>query len=659
MRRFLSTGLKTFDEIEQYLDAARSHPTRRLQSITIGEKMQREYIASLPKGFYNPISSPIKTMSVLKKQTKGKNVRPVMDLESIFLRLLMIGQQREIQLEHLFAYELCAVPSSLIDEHGYLRKGNKSDLVKRLGILETRPTAPDAVIIDVSQLFYHIAWPHGGVPADLIASIKGRLSRYPNDSDKIVVFDKYQGVSAKDHERKRRAGEVVIDYELSITCSLPKRDAILKSKNNKQSLASVLSTFSVGENVIMETKDDGAFSHDEADVTMVSYVTQVANYGKNVIRVLSDDTDVFVLLVYWVYRAALQCKVQMERWNGTVLDINATCTELGPKSLQLLGMHALSGCDTTSYLYGKGKTRALNTLLSGNFPGLANVMGEIDITPADLMKAVNPVITALYNQVPGTSMESARFKLFTKKKSPKIMALPPTSANLLQHALRAHLQVMLWKAADQQAPPTESANITHFGWEFQDGVPIPVVAAGDPAPPELVDVIKCQCRAEGKKCSTVSCSCHKEHLTCTSYCNCCGEEGCYNPNSKRVTTQEADQEIEEVDEQDYEDVEGVEDIEEQDEEDEDDFEEQDEEDEDDFEEQDEEDEDDFEEQDEEDEDDFEEQDEEDEDILKNRMRKMRMILKNRMRKMRMILKNRMRKMRMILKQSTFHNNVIL
>ncbi len=142
---------------------------------------------------------------------------------------------------------------------------------------------------------------HGGVPADLIASIKGRLSRYPNDSDRIVVFDKYQGVSAKDHKRKRRAGEVVIDYELSITCSLPKRDTILKSKNNKQSLASVLSTFSVGENVIMETKDDGAFCHDEADVvTMVSYVIQAANYGKNVIRVLSDDTDVFVLLLYWV-----------------------------------------------------------------------------------------------------------------------------------------------------------------------------------------------------------------------------------------------------------------------------------------------------------------------------------------------------------------------
>ena len=90
------------------------------------------------------------------------------------------------------------------------------------------------------------------------------------------------------------------------------------------------------------------FGHDEADITMISYVLVAATSAKGVIRVLSDDTDVFVLLVYWVYQADLQCKVQMERWDGTVLDINGTCADLGPKCLQLLGMHTLSGCDTTS-----------------------------------------------------------------------------------------------------------------------------------------------------------------------------------------------------------------------------------------------------------------------------------------------------------------------
>jgi len=48
----------------------------------------------------------------------------------------------------------------------------------------------------------------------------------------------------------------------------------------------------------METQQDGVFGHDEADVPMVSYVLEAANSGKDVIGVLSDDTDVFILLVY-------------------------------------------------------------------------------------------------------------------------------------------------------------------------------------------------------------------------------------------------------------------------------------------------------------------------------------------------------------------------
>ena len=113
-------------------------------------------------------------------------------------------------------------------------------------------------------------WPHGGGRSDVIESIRRRLSRYPHEADKIIVFDKYQDVSAKDHERMRRAVEVPIDYELSITSPLPKRDAIMKSKNNKRKLASVLSTFTVGDMTTSKYRDDSAFDHDEADITMIS-----------------------------------------------------------------------------------------------------------------------------------------------------------------------------------------------------------------------------------------------------------------------------------------------------------------------------------------------------------------------------------------------------
>ena len=93
-----------------------------------------------------------------------------------------------------------------------------------------------------------------------------------------------------------------------------------------------------------------------------------------------------------------------------------------------------------------------------------------------------------------------------------------------------------------------SASITDFGWEVQNGIPVPVLATGDPAPPELVDVIlRYQCRAEV---SSMSYSCHREHLTCTS---CRGVGECYNPyTQKTATTQAAGRD--EAEEQVYDDV---------------------------------------------------------------------------------------------------------
>ena len=121
-----------------------------------------------------------------------------------------IGQWWQMDIRPLFAYELYAVPSLLIDEHGCLRKGNKLGLVKRLSVLEISPTSADIVIIDVSEqlLLYRIVWSYGGSPSDLIASIQRHVSHYPDGTEKIMVFYKYQDVSAKDHERMRWAGEL-------------------------------------------------------------------------------------------------------------------------------------------------------------------------------------------------------------------------------------------------------------------------------------------------------------------------------------------------------------------------------------------------------------------------------------------------------------------
>src|SRR6267154_2702185 len=85
--------------------------------------------------------------------------------------------------------------------------------------------------------------------------------------------------------------------------------------------------------------------------------------------------------------------------------------------------------------------------------------------------------------------------------------------------------------------PDESDNITLFRWNLKDGIPIPVIANGDPAPPELIDTLKCQCKAQGKMCSD-ACGCQKERLSRTPYCYCSSKEECLNLFTTHVTTQQ-------------------------------------------------------------------------------------------------------------------------
>ena len=136
-------------------------------SLLIGQRVAECYNASLPGGFYAPISCPIKTMGDTMKSKRNPD-KPSIDLKNIFVRLMMNGQRRQLELGPLWDYELSVLPASLIDEPGCLRKGNTCALVKRLGVLECTPATADVVIVDVQQLLYRIVWPHGGSPSDVI-----------------------------------------------------------------------------------------------------------------------------------------------------------------------------------------------------------------------------------------------------------------------------------------------------------------------------------------------------------------------------------------------------------------------------------------------------------------------------------------------------------
>ena len=506
-------------------------------ALHIGSTQSEKFTALLPGAFHSKIERKVKTMQEMKKVVIV-NGKPIFDIETLLARLLVVGQQRGMEVTDIFQYELSPVPPSLTDEFGCLRKADKTVLVKCLGVPVNSAPAPDVVLVDASQLLYHVVWPVAGTAGDLASSFGARLSRYPPEAQKLVLFDRYYDdePTAKDHERMRRAVAGSKDFHLTPSTPLPCRKATLKNSKNKSLLASILCGYTTQNNVQLVNKLDCLVTHEEADITLCSYMMKAAASSAETVRIVCDDTDVFVLLVYWTWRKTIRKNIQMEKWDGMVLDIHATVVKLGDKCGQLPGMHALSGCDTVSYPYGKGKKSALKVQMNNDIDGLQDVLGEPDISQGQLKATAGAFFPALYGQKKTDSLNSARYKMYmSRKKPPSFKKLPPTDNNLQLHVLRAHLQMMLWKAADQKHPPVDTRDIRRFGWDVKEGgVVTPSVSNALVAPHWLLDVVSCSCSAERKACSEKRCSCHSAGLSGTEYCYCEGGDACCSPFNKHT-----------------------------------------------------------------------------------------------------------------------------
>ena len=96
--------------------------------------------------------------------------KTVYDMEAVYINITTVLE--------------CAVPPSIIDEFGILRKV-KAQLMKNLVIVSTEPSNPDYVIVVAGQLLYHIVWPSDGT-VSTIATSMGRqtaaLQRTPDHS---------------------------------------------------------------------------------------------------------------------------------------------------------------------------------------------------------------------------------------------------------------------------------------------------------------------------------------------------------------------------------------------------------------------------------------------------------------------------------------------
>ena len=212
----------------------------------------------------------VKTMQNMKKSVLVKG-KAIYDMDVIFGRLIVVGQLRGVNLSDVFQFELSPVPPSIFDEFGCLRKGDKSVLVRRLGYPLAH--APDS---------------------DIANSFEKRLNSYPGET--YVIYDRYdETASAKDQERQRRAGVGSTEFNLNLNTPLSGRDHVMKNSDNKRQLSRLLCTFDLGRNIHMIGRADSFVTHDEADITIISYMLRPQQQE----RVPSVSCVMIAMYSYW------------------------------------------------------------------------------------------------------------------------------------------------------------------------------------------------------------------------------------------------------------------------------------------------------------------------------------------------------------------------
>ena len=114
------------------------------------------------------------------------------------------------------------------------------------------------------------------------------------------------------------------------------------------------------------------YNQEEADTRLVLHASLEDNY----VVVVSNDTDVLILVIWAYEKCNIQKKCYLKYDHNRYVDINTICTFLGPEiCLALPGVHAMTGCDTTPYLFKVGKVKVMKKLLKT--PSTADLLMDL------------------------------------------------------------------------------------------------------------------------------------------------------------------------------------------------------------------------------------------------------------------------------------------
>jgi hypothetical protein len=519
--RSLSTGLTSSESDNVNCDVAEQ----------IGATIQQKLDGSAFWSVKLKRSDKVNTLIDLTKNIKiGQEVVHV-DPLTLFSRLIVV-LDRSDGGEKAFQYELTPTPTSLF-RNGFMRKATKSTLAEALTshLSEVEKSSLTKHVLDGGALLHRIKW----FPNALFGHIVEQYKTFINTKYGCpchIIFDGYEdSQSIKDHEHKRRqTGKTCANINITLsTKSHSDKVTFLSNETNKKQFIKLLS------NHLREAGHHVQESIGDADTNIVA--TTICLAKTDHVTVVADDTDVLILLLYhWTSNMVdIHFRSEASKVKGShgvkIINIRSVVNDLNQSILgNLLAIHAWGGCDTTSAIFGHGKTKIMKLAEKSVCVRKAlQVIQKVDATENEVISSGQDIFVAVYGGRKDESLNRLRYVKymdFAADCSRKIQPerLPPTQRSAAFHSMRVHLQVLIWKSLNSIA-----LNPCDWGWKSEMNQLIPIETDISSAPEEMLKFIRCKCKTDSRQpCGNNTCSCRKHGLQCVTACKNCQGHECMN-----------------------------------------------------------------------------------------------------------------------------------
>ena len=541
------------DEVRSDLLNATAKGTAKYISFRKGRLLHKETRLSEAinrtnlKGFKHMRTVPKKTTSAVIKEHNVKE------------RYINIARERGFTNDDILTHDVAA-SSVLFDDSGLMTKPHKSQLVTELESYLSKADDYTYTKENISAFVVDVMNAVRKLPSsvstftDFLKPFLETSSKHKAQGRCDYVFDIYNDEpSIKDSEAQRRMTKTPIHLStIQNSTPFPKDvDSFWPSSQNKRKLQQLIYKELKNQQpkypiVLGEVETASAdwecvqiinnevtslpqlmSTNKEADLRIPAHVLDCLNSGYKSVLVVSNDTDVIVLLLYFmtIFNEYNLSELWFRAGVGDTtrfVPLHTLYQKLGSKLCEVLpALHSLTGCDVTSKV--GTKKAALKASPETYLPGFGVTS---TLQNHSIQNAESFLVKVLKYNSAASNFTDLRKDIFysNTSKSTSLQSLPPTSQGLLPHIRRAFYSTYLAiHSLDKylERPQLSSPMAEDFGYELQDCEYIPVTSW------KLLDekwTAVCNC----SKCARITCVCRDHRVKCTQFCKCSSQQ-CQNP----------------------------------------------------------------------------------------------------------------------------------